>query len=173
VVIVKKDKLTIGGFIFLFISLGLIFLLIEITFRALFDAGLGQIEGIKYCSFTGYTSLWMILIGGFTGISIGKINENEKIVAKIPFIIQCLMGTFIILFIELVSGILFNIILGMNLWDYSNNKYNLLGQISLSHAFVWFLLCPLGFWLDDQIRNYLFGKQKKYSIKESYLKIFK
>jgi uncharacterized membrane protein len=39
--------------------------------------------------------------------------------------------------IELVFGLIFNLWLGMNVWDYSDMPFNLLGQICPSFTLLW------------------------------------
>ena len=164
----KKQRLTLGGFLTLFTILGMLFLIVEITFRALFGATVGYIPNVTYPSMMGYTSLWMILIGGAAGVLIGLLNEKGH---SMPKVVECIFGTLIILAVEFLGGVIFNLLLGLSLWDYSNMKFNLLGQISLGHAVVWFFLCPFGFWADDQIRHYLFKTHEKYSLLSSYKKL--
>ncbi len=52
----------------------------------------------------------------------------------------CLRAALVITAIELVFGVLFNIILKANVWDYSKIRWNLWGQICLPFACLWFLL---------------------------------
>ena len=46
----------------------------------------------------------------------------------------------IITAIELVFGIIFNIILRKNVWDYSGMRFNLWGRICLPYCLLWLLL---------------------------------
>ena len=39
--------------------------------------------------------------------------------------------------VELIFGVICNLILKMNVWDYSKNKFNLLGQICPAFSFIW------------------------------------
>ena len=43
--------------------------------------------------------------------------------------------------IELIAGIVVNIILGWNVWDYSDIPFNFKGQICLFYSLLWFFLC--------------------------------
>ena len=54
---------------------------------------------------------------------------------------RCLVGALLITGIELIFGIIFNIYLGLNVWNYSNLPANFLGQISPFFTLLWFLLC--------------------------------
>jgi hypothetical protein len=52
----------------------------------------------------------------------------------------CCKTAAVITAIELVFGILFNIILRKNVWDYSKMQFNLWGQICLPYCLLWLLL---------------------------------
>ena len=51
-----------------------------------------------------------------------------------------------------------NIILGWNVWDYSNLPGNLLGQICPQFTVLWFFLSAVAVYLDDWIRYLLWGE---------------
>jgi len=129
-------------FIIPFIVMGGIYLVIELVFRASMGSLVG-INDFKYLSMIGYTSFWMFLVGGLFGVLIGQLNERPSFYTK-KIIYQCIIGTLIVLSFELVSGILFNIILDLNLWTYSDTPFNILGQICLLFGIAWFLLMPFG-----------------------------
>lgn len=52
----------------------------------------------------------------------------------------CCKTAAVITTIELVFGIIFNIILRKNVWDYSKVRFNLWGQICLPYCLLWLLL---------------------------------
>ena len=62
--------------------------------------------------------------------------------------------------LELIFGIIFNINLGMNVWDYSDLPFNLFGQICLPFMIAWFLLSAVAIVADDYIRYWLFAEDK-------------
>lgn len=110
----------------------------------------------------GFSHWTMFMVGAICFILIGAINE---ITPKMPLLKQMLLSEIIITFIEFISGCILNIWLGLNIWDYSNEPFNLLGQINLKHTIYWFLLSSIGIVLDDYIRYILFGEEKpKYTI---------
>ncbi len=53
---------------------------------------------------------------------------------------KCFVGTFIITSMELVVGLIVNRLLGMKVWDYSDQPHNFMGQICLLYSTFWFLL---------------------------------
>lgn len=119
------------------------------------------IGGTVYCGIEilvrGFTHWTMFLVGGICFILIGIINE---ITPKMPLVRQMLLSAVIITVAEFVSGCILNIWLDLDIWNYSNETFNLLGQISLKHTIYWFLLSCVGIILDDYVRHFLFGEEK-------------
>ena len=54
---------------------------------------------------------------------------------------KCLIGSVIITSVEFTVGVIVNIILRWNVWDYSDMPFNVLGQICLPFTVLWFFLC--------------------------------
>ena len=98
----------------------------------------------------GYSHWTMIIVGGLCGLLIGLINE---ITPKMNTILQMLLGSVIVTIIEFVTGYIINIKLDLNIWDYSNLKFNILGQVSLLFSILWFFLSYIVIKLDDCIRD--------------------
>lgn len=124
------------------------------------------IGGSIYCMIEvlarGFSHWTMFLVGGICFILIGIINE---ITPKMPLVRQMLLSSIIITVIEFISGCILNLWLGWNVWDYSDEFGNILGQICVKHSICWFLLSSIGIVLDDYIRYFLFGEEKpKYTI---------
>lgn len=102
--------------------------------------------------YRGHSDVSMFFVGGLCGLLIGLINE---ITPKMPVLLQMLLGSVIVTFIEFVTGYILNIKLGLHIWDYSNLRFNILGQVSLLFSVLWFLLSYVVIWLDDKIRKYI------------------
>lgn len=110
----------------------------------------------------GFSHWTMFLVGGICFILIGIINE---VTPKMPLIQQMLLSAAIITAVEFISGCVLNLWLGLDIWDYSENFGNILGQICPKHTIYWFLLSSVGIVVDDYIRYFLFGEEKpKYTI---------
>jgi len=59
---------------------------------------------------------------------------------------KCLLACFVVTTIEFMIGAVVNIILSLNVWDYSHLPLNFLGQICLLYSFFWLLLAiPIDF----------------------------
>ena len=48
-----------------------------------------------------------------------------------------LCGAAIVSAVELAFGLVFNVRLGMNVWDYSTVPFNFMGQICLRFSLIW------------------------------------
>lgn len=107
----------------------------------------------------GVTYLPMTYVGGLAGLCVGLLNQRPGFFERRMWQ-QCLTGTLITLAIEFFSGYILNIRLGLGIWDYSHVPFNLMGQICLPYALLWFALMPFAIWLDDWLRNRLFGERK-------------
>ncbi len=87
----------------------------------------------------GHTSLWMIFDYGLISILTPWLRNPMK-ARGIPFPIRALVYTLGIFIVEYFSGILFHRIMGLNIWDYSQYKYNLHGQVTLEFVPIWYAL---------------------------------
>ena len=99
------------------------------------------------------------------------MNENPRITAKKMYV-QSLYGAAVLVVVEFVSGYIMNVLLGMDIWDYSGLPMNVLGQICLPFAALWFLFTPFIIWFDDSIRYWLWKEGKKYPVWMNYVKLF-
>ena len=119
------------------------------------------IGGISYyfieIIYRGYSHFSMIIVGGICFVLIGAINEFSN--KEVPLLLQMILAVLIVDTIELISGIIINKVLLLNVWDYSNLRFNLLGQISLRSSIAWLFLSLLAIYMDDLLRYLLFSEQ--------------
>lgn len=119
------------------------------------------IGGISYyfieIIYRGYSHFSMIIVGGICFVLIGAINEFSN--KEVPLLLQMILAVLIVDTIELISGIIINKVLLLNVWDYSNLRFNLLGQISLRSSIAWFFLSLLAIYMYDLLRYLLFSEQ--------------
>ena len=92
----------------------------------------------------GRTHWSMLIAGGICFIIFSVVCER---MAKTPIWIKAAVCAMAITAVEFAFGLVVNVALGMNVWNYSDVPFNLLGQICLPFAFVWFLLCIPAFLL--------------------------
>lgn len=131
------------------------------------NAALLIVGGAIYCLleilWRGHTHPAMFLVGGVCFVFIGGINELYP--WGMPLILQMILAAIIITVLEFLSGCVFNIWLGWNIWDYSNLPGNLLGQICPQFAALWCLLSFPAIWLDDYLRYSWYDEaMPKYSL---------
>lgn len=106
----------------------------------------------------GYSHWTMFIVGGLAFWMIGCINEYIE--WSMPLWKQMAIGSLIVTCLEFISGFLINIVLGWQVWDYSNLPFNILGQICLPFSTIWFFISFLAIVADDYLRYWLFGEEK-------------
>lgn len=106
----------------------------------------------------GYSHWTMFVVGGLCGYIIGLINEIFP--WDMPIWKQALIGSTVVTMIEFVSGCVINLWLGLNVWDYSNLPFNILGQVCLPFFFLWIFLVTGWIFADDYLRYWLFKEEK-------------
>ena len=98
----------------------------------------GFLYGATEILWRGYTHPAMLILGGFC-LSVIYSLEG-KLATRSPIFARSLCYAFIITSAAFVSGVVLNLILGMDIWDYSGLPLNILGQVCPTFFFVWFLL---------------------------------
>lgn len=123
------------------------------------------IGGISYffieILWRGYSYMVMFIIGGLCFILVGLINEYYFTFKKF-LLIQQSISCLVITVLELVFGLILNVRLGLDIWDYSNFKCNFMGQICLKYSILWFFLSLPTIILYDYLKHWLFGEEKPY-----------
>lgn len=102
----------------------------------------------------GYSHWTMMLTGSVCFLSLYKLFNYFK---NMPMPEKCVLGSLVITVIEFISGCIINLKFKMQVWDYSNLKFNFLGQISVLYSVLWGALCiPANFFV-KKLKN-LFQK---------------
>ncbi len=102
----------------------------------------------------GYSHWTMALTGGAC-LTLIYLNEAHHYTE--PLWKRCLAGSLIITTLELAVGFVVNILLKWNVWDYSNQTFNLFGQICALYSGLWFLICMPAAKLCAGLRHLLGG----------------
>lgn len=86
----------------------------------------------------GFTHWTMTITGGVVLVLLYLINGQMK---NACWWKRCLAGAATITGVEFVVGCVVNRVLRMNVWDYSNLPFHLLGQVCPLYSLLWFGLC--------------------------------
>jgi len=141
----------------LFFLIGWLYIAVEIFLRVLSRDKFVSTTPVG--SLIGWSSLWMVLVGGLAGFGIGFMDEVKKF-KILPMMVQSIIGAIYVTIVELLCGLVLNKLFHLGIWDYSNQSVNLLGQISLVTSFIWLLITPACLWLDNVLRHYMYGQEK-------------
>lgn len=120
---------------------------------------LGLIYYLLEIAFDGDSHWSMYLLGGICGYLIGQLNERV-LTWDTPLWKQILIGECIVLPLEFLTGVIVNLWLGLNIWDYSQLPLNLLGQTSLVFGLVFIPVILLAILIDDYYRYFFMGEEK-------------
>lgn len=85
----------------------------------------------------GYTHWTMSIAGGICAFLIYIYSEKSSG----GIAVRSLYGAMIITAVEFLTGIVVNVILKWDVWDYSKLPFNLFGQICPFYFILWFLIC--------------------------------
>ena len=99
----------------------------------------------------GYTHWTMCITGGIVLLVIYTLSNRPAT----SLIRTCLLGTAAITLIEFAVGVFDNIIMGWEVWDYSDIPLNILGQVCPLFSLLWFVLCIPAYYLCRYIANQL------------------
>ena len=104
---------------------------------ALFVFG-GACYGIVEILWRGRTHWSMLITGGACFVALFRLFGRIKdfTLAK-----KCVAGSAVITSFEFVSGMIFNKIMKLKVWDYSDRLFNIKGQICPLYSLLWGLLC--------------------------------
>lgn len=106
-----------------------------------------------------HTHFSMAIVGGICFLLIGSLNEiNNK---KFYIEVEVLIGLAIVLAVEFISGCIINLWLGLNVWDYSDQPLNILGQICALYALYWIPVVLFAIYFDDLLRENLFDEKRE------------
>ncbi len=98
----------------------------------------GTAYGLIEVIWRGYTHPSMVITGGICFALICAINRKFPNTPLILRSAACAIG---ITAVEFCVGMVVNRALHMEVWDYSDMVFDLMGQICPLYSFLWFLLC--------------------------------
>jgi len=171
----KRTILLTNGFI-IFLMTGIIYIFMEVIFTSLLTdemikkyefketTGTSSTKEIKKASLIGFSSGWMCIIGGISGLSLFGIYK--LINKRFNIFFASILGAVIINIIEFISGVILNLNFKLNIWDYSSQQFNYFGQICLSQSMIYlFFICPVSFWFFNFLElQYQVNQKKKITL---------
>lgn len=85
----------------------------------------------------GFTHWTMVIAGGIVFTFLFLLSEKME---HSYYTTQIITFSILITLIELILGLFLNLKLKMNVWDYSDKPFNLLGQICLYNYVLWIMI---------------------------------
>ena len=118
------------------------------------DAAIFVIGGVGYgfieILWRGHTHPTMTVAGGISFLIFSKIAEKYR---RKPLIFKAALAALGVTAVELLFGLVFNMIFKMHVWDYSSQPFNLWGQICPKFSLAWATLALLFVPLADRINK--------------------
>lgn len=97
---------------------------------------------VAYKSLTGHPeriSWTMLVVAVILCIPVERCGA--ELPWGVPLWLQALCCAMLVTAVEFAAGLVLNVWLGLDIWDYSHLPFNLMGQICLQFFFVWWALC--------------------------------
>jgi len=110
----------------------------------------GTAYGLIEILYRGHTHWTMLLLGGLCFYLLSRLAE-----LPLPLHLAAVPCAYLITGLEFFTGCLVNLLLHWNVWDYSNQPLNLLGQVCFSFLGVWYLLSIPGLALARYLKKQL------------------
>ena len=101
----------------------------------------------------GRSHVSMFLLGGLCFWIIGRLDRK----GTVPLPVQACLGAAVVTALELLTGLVVNCWLGLDVWDYSTLPLNYRGQVCLYYSLLWIPLSAAAAVLEDGLRRMLFG----------------
>lgn len=120
---------------------GCIYLLIELAWR-------------------GHTHWTMLPLAAVVFVCAGLLDERPK---PPPLWLQVVIGTTIATALELAAGLILNVWLGLDVWDYSELPGNILGKICPQYTLAWAALMVVAIKLENlmhKITDWIIDRKK-------------
>lgn len=93
--------------------------------------------GLMEILWRGYTHWSMLTAGGICFVFFAHVSEKLK---NTGIFLKAFIGSGFVTAVEFIFGIIFNIILRKNVWDYSRLPLNIGGQVCVLYSAFWGLL---------------------------------
>ena len=109
---------------------------------------------VIYKSLTGGTISWtMLYLAIILSIPIERLGGRTPY----PLVVQAVICGGIVTLAEFLSGCVLNLLLGLDIWDYTGQPGSILGQVCLPFSLLWILVSLVCIPLFDHIRGKIEG----------------
>ena len=123
----------------------------------LFLAGGFAYGGVEII-FRGFSHITMFVTGGICFLLIGMLNQAYT--WNMALVSQMVISGLIVTAVEFTVGLIVNVWLKLNVWDYSKFPYNIMGQVCLLYTNMWFFLALPAILFDDFLRYFLLKEEQ-------------
>ena len=111
----------------------------------------GVLYGLLEILWRGHTHWTMMLLAAILCIPLDIANEH--IPWEFPLWLQAVLGGTAITAAELAAGLVLNVWLGLDVWDYSGVPGNIMGQVCPQFMFAWAALSAVAVWVEDRLHK--------------------
>ena len=108
--------------------------------------------------FRGFSHWSMFVLGGICFLFVTL--QGQMVHWQDPLWRQIFRCTVFVTAMEFITGIIVNKWMHLSVWDYSDQPFQLFGQICLPFAILFSGLCALGIFLGGFLTSRLFGEEK-------------
>lgn len=110
---------------------------------------------VEMC-YRGFSHISMFFLAGFCGLFIDSLNNYFSF--DMDILLQAVISALFCALFEGITGLIVNVWLKLDVWDYSNltSPTFMHGQVSLPFVFIWFALSFLAILGSDSWNYYIF-----------------
>ncbi len=112
---------------------------------------------IMEIAYRGYTHWSMAAAGGICLCAVHFIDLSLK---RTHLLVKCIISATFITETEFLLGCILNVALKMNIWDYSELRFNVLGQICPQFTCVWFIISIPAFFISRAVSKTAAARSK-------------
>ena len=107
--------------------------------------------------FRGFSHWSMFLLGGLCRVFFAQ--QGIRTAWRAPLWKQVLWCVIFVTACEFITGIFVNKIMRWNVWDYTDQPFQIMGQICLPFTIIFSGLCAVGILLSGYLLHYLYGEE--------------
>lgn len=114
----------------------------------------------------GYSHWSMFVLSGLCFVIIGLLDKQTR--GRWSYTHLMTVSSVIITSLEFFTGLIVNKWMGLNVWDYSNQPFHLMGQVCLLFSILWYFLSYAALVLDNYLRYWFFREPHPHILAEQF-----